>query len=569
MPRQTPHRRSRRSRYRLALIGTIAGLSLLTPGAASASSGQVSIIQDDTLMLNNPAGAAAQMRALGADQVRVAVRWQTLAPDPNSFRAPRQFRAADPAAYRASAWAPYDAIVRAATADGIQVNFNVVGGAPLWATGPRMPHAGAYPYHQWEPSPVAFRAFMTALGKRYSGSYDPRTHRVSPGDASDLPRVAFWSIWNEPDYGPSLAPQVLPGHRGVEDSPRMYRQLVAAAWSALHATGHGSDTFILGELAPRGVSFSFGNFNGMLPLVFVRALYCVDPRYRPLSGRAAALRGCPTTRQARAMFRRHNPALFEPSGFSDHPYMRWYPPNREENAPPVPHFGALVKQFSSLGTIRNLQWALDRAQRAYGSNRHLPIWNTEFGYLTSPPKRIWRKNHYPYVSPTTAALYDNWAEYLSYKNPRIASFEQYLLQDPAAPTPANNYGGFASGLLTFKGARKPGYAAWRMPVFMPRQTAQSPTQPLEVWGAARPAHYGFEDAPATQENVLLLFKPDGASTYSVLDSVGLRPGPGYFDVREQFPSSGTLMTEWTYPAGSLLAPSGKAVFSRPVQVTVK
>ena len=115
-----------------------------------------------------------------------------------------------------------------------------------------------------------------------------------PGDAGDLPRVSFWSIWNEPDYGPSLAPQGVPGDLTVENSPRMYRRLLDAAWAALQATGHtpATDTILFGELAPRGEK-RWGVFSGMKPLVFLRALYCVDSRYRPLRGTRGAGQGMP------------------------------------------------------------------------------------------------------------------------------------------------------------------------------------------------------------------------------------------------------------------------------------
>src|SRR5437588_179799 len=117
--------------------------------------------------------------------------------------------------------------------------------------------------------------FARALAIRYSGSYNPRLKRIAPPDRADLPRVTFWSIWNEPDYGPSLAPQGAPGNLRVENSPRMYRNLLDAAWSALQRTGHGRDKGLFGELAPRGMNY-WGVFSGMKPRVLVRALYCVD-----------------------------------------------------------------------------------------------------------------------------------------------------------------------------------------------------------------------------------------------------------------------------------------------------
>ena len=51
-----------------------------------------------------------------------------------------------------------------------------------------------------------------------------------------------------------------------------------------------------------------------------------------------------------------------------------------------------------------------------------------------------------YVSPGTAAAYYNWAEYISWRNPRMRSFAQFRFYDPYAPLQSNDWGGFASGL---------------------------------------------------------------------------------------------------------------------------
>ena len=543
----------------------------------------VSIIQDDPQLLRNPAATLLRFRQLGAQQVRVAVRWYYIAPDPNSFRAPARFNAANPASYSNAGWAPYDAIVRDATADGIEVNFNVVGGAPLWATGggmPKLAKSQGYPFYQWEPSSFAFWQFMQALGTRYSGNYNPQARRIERDNRNDLPRVSFWSIWNEPDYGPSLAPQALPGHPGVPDSPRMYRGLVDAAWSALRLTGHGSDGFLFGELAPRATPQAFGDFNGMLPTTFVQSLYCLGSNYQPLRGTAAALQGCPTTAAGTRAFVAQNPGLFKATGFSDHAYMRWFPPNDEQNfnsgAVPVPYpsnvWAQLVRGFTSLGTIGNLSSMLKRSLAAYGWHKQLMIWNTEFGYITSPPKKPNKVNADPYIPPATAAYYDNWAEYLSWKNPQMASFEQYLMEDPLPALQSNNYGGFASGLLFYGGRQKAGYAAWRLPIFLPNTTASSPRRPLEVWGDVRPAYYADVDNPySSVQSAELLFEPHSHGRWILLEAVTVTNPDGYFEVPVRFPSSGTLIIRWYYPADDKLfgSAAGAAVFSRPVQVTVK
>ncbi len=539
----------------LAMVGTLTG-------GASASHLQVSMFQDDAKVLTDPAGTLLHLRQLGANQLRIAVRWLSYAPKPNSFKRPH-IDATKPSAYPAAAWAPLDAAVRDAAAQGIAINFNVVGGAPLWATGPGMPRTGSFPYHNWEPNAALYGQFVRALGTRYSGNYTPATKRLSPGNPADLPRVDFWSIWNEPTYGPSLAPQALPGVPGpVEYSPRLYRSLLNAAWGALRATGHGADTILFGEVTPRNNTLAtnkFGNFNGMWPLQWLRALYCVDSSYHELRGSAATLRGCPANGAVSARFVSQNPVLFHAGGFADHPYSDWLPPNRDLIPSP---------NGTGLAEIGNLERALNRLVAVYHQHKVFPIWNTEFGYITSPPKRPNPKDRHPWPSQPTAAYYDNWAEYISWKDPRIMSFDQYELQDPFPALPTNDYGLFASGLINYNGTPKPGYAAWRMPLYLPVTSASRGTS-LEVWGDVRPVRFTRLDVPYDNETVQILYRPAGSQKWQVQDIVPIGSPEGYFDVHETFPGSGTVELSWTYPNDPLLGLGGSTVYSRQVQITLR
>jgi hypothetical protein len=544
----------------------VAALALLTLPAcrAVAAASQQAMLEDDIQLMDNPAGTLAQLRLLGVQRVRVAVRWYYIAPRPHSRRMPGHFNPGDPAAYPAGNWAIWDEIVRDAAQNGIGLDFNPMGGAPLWAEGSGAPPGNTNP--NWEPSPTQFRQFVHALGVRYSGSYDPKLKRTVR-DSNDLPRVSFWSVWNEPDYGPSLAPQGVMGHLTIENSPRMYRNLVAAAWTALAQTGHVHDTFVIGELAPRGFPF-WGVYSGMKPLTFMRALYCVDANYRPLRGAAAAARGCPATAAGSHQFRARNPGLFKAGGLSDHPYMRWYPPNAEEQPDP---------QYSSLAEIGNLERAADRLQRVYGSSRRMPIWDTEFGYITTPPKHDnqyepSKPHHQPWPSQSKAAYYLNWAEYISWRNPRMASFFQYLLHDPLPSLRSNDWGGFASGLLSYNFSPKVTYSAWRLPLFMPHSAGRH-GQSLEVWGCVRPAHYAILDTGQPQ-TAQIQFAPASGGGYTTLQTVtiGSTSASCYFDRRLSFPGSGSVRLSWTYPAGDPLlgnyGPGGHTVYSRTLQVTV-
>ena len=271
----------------------------------------------------------------------------------------------------------------------------------------------------------------------------------------------------------------------------------------------------------------------MKPLQFLRALYCVDSRYRQLRGSAAALRGCPTTAAASRRFRAQNPALFSASGLALHFWSRWYAPNVDFEHDP---------DYAGLPQIPHVQKVLDALQRAYRSSKKLSIYNTEYGYLTDPPNADVGYPGHPFPSPTTAAGWLNWAEYLEWKNPRIQSFAQYVLTDSPSLSPGP-YTGWSSGLITYTGQQKPTYGAWRMPLYLPSTSTYSGGS-LEVWGCLRPARYAIADTGQGQ-TAQIQFAPSGSSDYTTVATAGVNdPNNCYFDRRIQFPGSGTVRVQW-------------------------
>jgi hypothetical protein len=546
-------------------------MALSVPSVALASHGQVAILQDDTNLLQNPGLTLREMRHLGVEMVRATVRWSSIAPAGSSRHRP-SFNATDPNAYPARGWAPYDAVVRNASADGIRVLFTLSGFAPLWAQGPNPGRFSAHysPDFAFEPSATQFGKFVRAIGRRYSGTFTP------PGESSPLPRVSAWELWNEPNFGEDLAPQAIDGSR-ILYAPRMYRGLAGAAWGALGATGHGGDTIIIGAFAAKGAQVGPrpgapqglpGTYGETKPLVFVRELYCLDPRLRPYRGAAARARGCPANAAGSRRFRAQNPVLFKASGFSDHPYMlsSGRPPTRADSGDP---------SYAEFPELPRFGRFLDRIQRVYRSGKHFPIWNTEYGYLTNPPNRS-----HGYVSPATAGYFINWAEYLSWRNPRIASTMQYLLYDPNPTVGTPEYGGFASGLVFYPtvmgGGPKASYYAYRLPIYLPRTTTR-PGGKLEVWGAVRPAPYALLDTGEPQY-VQIQFHPASGGSWQTIQTLRITDPHGYFDSRVAFPSSGQVRISWTYPptdgalSSSLVTgytePLG-ATSSRTVQISIK
>ena len=80
---------------------------------------------------------------------------------------------------------------------------------PVWAS--RCKHRTA----TCKPDPKAYRAFVTALGRRYSGSYADENQ-----GGGVLPRVTRWSLLNEPNQPGWLTPAVRAARAGGSWRPR-------------------------------------------------------------------------------------------------------------------------------------------------------------------------------------------------------------------------------------------------------------------------------------------------------------------------------------------------------------
>jgi hypothetical protein len=519
------------------LVSGCGGKSTPSPTPAptpARSTPLVSIFEAQHQLVADPAATLTELRGLGVGVVRVFVPWAALAPRPLSRTAPRGFDAASPAAYPASRWAPYDAIVRAARPRGIAVYFSLEGPAPLWAAGreapPNSPGNGGF----WKPSPVPYGAFVHAVGTRYSGHY-------VPAGGAPLPRVSIWSLWNEPNDGPELAPQATHDST-VEASAAVYRRLLDQGWKALETSGHGGDEILIGELAPYGQSIGRnvpGDYGEMVPLRFVRALYCVNSSLQPLRGTAATLRGCPATAAGSQQFAKLHPALFQATGMAVHPYpgTGQLPPSLVLSTSP---------DFANLAALPKLARLLDSVAATYGSSRQLPLYSTEYGYFTNPP--------FPAgAPPALAAAYLNWAEYITWRDPRIRSFDQYLLTDPSATSPSK----FVTGLEYANGRRKPSYAAWRMPIYLPLSRAKSGAA-LEVWGCVRPAPHARTATGHLQQARIELRV---AGRWQTEQTISVPPSSCYFDTRVRFTSGGVVRLAWSYPHGS-------TIYSRGVPITL-
>lgn len=489
---------------------------------AQASHTQLALFESDGDLQHDPSGTMARLRSLGVGAVRVYVEWSSIAPNPESSTRPN-FDAADPNAYPAGAWNYLDGVVQAAQANHIALDFLVTGGAPSWANGANVPR-GFNRHFAWQPSAREYGDFVHAVGLRYGHS------------------VHYWEIWNEPNFGEDLGPQAVQGSR-YSLAPGMYRGLVDAAWQSLNSAVSGGKTIVIGQLAARGLGPSRpdrshpeglpGNFGQTKPLQFIRTLYCVDSRYRFLTGQAARVAGCPTNGAGRRQFTRQHPGLFSAQGFGIHPYPQGLPPTKEASHDP---------DYVAFAEIPKLERTLDRLQKLWRSRKRFAIYNNEYGYVTHPPANG------AFASPSNAALYINWAEYLSWRDSRVATYMQYLLTDPIL----NGSSQFYSGLLFPSGEPKPGYQAYRMPLFLPSSSTRR-GRSLEVWGGVRPAHFGGSSVAAIQ------WRRGRSGAWRTVTTVTLRDPRGYFDVRVKFPGSGYVQVTWNPATGTALTSRIQAV----------
>jgi hypothetical protein len=456
------------SRTTRLLILAFAIGALLVP-SAQASPAQTSIMMDDDLLLyrndDTAAKALVAMKKIGVDTVRVTVLWKVVAENArpskaeiakltgskkeNARKQARRFKATNPSTYPRRNWDRFDNLVRSAARAGIKIYFNVTGPGPAWAH-TKPPNAQRSLHATWKPRPSAYKQFVTAVGKRFDGTY-----RDENGDRSVLPRVSFWSLWNEPNQAGWLTPQ---WENGVPASPGLYRKLYQYGYRGLLASGHyvGKDLILMGETAPLG-SDAKGPKTPMRPGLFLREL---------ATGAGAA-----------ADFAARGPLVA--NGYAHHPYTKNVPPTVADPNPDA----LTMANISTLGTL------LDglSAQTSGAIPVGLPLFMTEFGFETNPP------DPFSGVPLNDQAKFNTIGEFMAWQNPRIASQAQFLYRDvdPVRSHPKTSkafWFTYQSGLFFRNGTPKPSLGAYQMPFLAFNSNTLDPTTGAPIyslWGQLR------------------------------------------------------------------------------------
>jgi hypothetical protein len=522
-----------------------------SPARALASSTLETTLMDDQALIYSSPGVVQQTlqqaAAIGIDRIKVSMVWYIVAPDPTSTGRPG-FNAADPNSYPQGAWDRYDQIVRLAQQLGLKIYFQIDPPAPRWAIPPGEPlqdqRVG------WAPSANEFEQFVEAVGRRYSGTFRPPSESQGgggnqscflgfcsgggssppPPPGSPLPRVSYWSIWNEPN----LPGWLNPWYDGSELlEPPIYRALLNAAWDGLASTGHSTatDTFLVGEVA---------NSGQQPPIPFMRALYCVDARDRYLTGSAASHFGCPSG--SRADFVRSNPALFGASGVAHHPYGFNDPPDR-----PYP-----LKGWITMFNLDKLERVINGIFASYGRlpRGGVPMYLTEYGYESNPPNPFVRN------SAVQQAVWLNEAEYMAWRDPYVRSLNQFELAD-SAPNRAQQAGSYAYWAASFQtglefedGQPKPSFFAFRIPIWVPRAHRHH----VVIWGQLRPANH------SQVQYAVIQYARRGAPAFRQLRVVPTVNPEGFVFTRVTIPAPGVIRIAWLDSA------TGTVDYSRYVSV---
>jgi hypothetical protein len=377
---------------KLAALAVVVVLAACCAARASATRNlQVGIADSGSAYFQEPATFYPDLAALHAQLLRVQLHW-------GGTLGVTTGRPADPTdpADPAYDWSRYDAIVLAAADQGVELVFSIFG-TPPWANGGQLPTRA--------PRRAAdLEDFSFAAALRYGGAFMRE-------DGTVLPRVRYWTAWNEPNLPIGLVPQWkrVRGHWVIQ-SAIDYARICNAVVTGVHGTLIPGERVACGDTAPRGNNAPTSSRPTTSPLAFLRAM------------------------------KKAGAAGFD--AYAHHPY----PSGPSETPTTRPTSTTAV-------TFGNLDVLIAEVTRLYA---HKPIWLDEYGYQTNPP------DHGVGVSPAKQARYVTQSIALARANPRVTMLLWFLVRDES------RLAGWQSGLETATGIRKPAFAAFAQAALDPQ-----------------------------------------------------------------------------------------------------
>ncbi|MER3409979.1 MAG: hypothetical protein C4306_07750 [Thermoleophilia bacterium] len=366
-----------------------AGLLLVSPAAPAAPGMLVGIYDEPETLYGSPEVSFPLLRALRVQVLRLNLYWGGRF----GVAKRRPFNGADPndPAYD---WDAYDRTLRYAERFGIKVVLTIFG-TPAWANGGKGLNRAPSSFEE-------LRKFAFAAATRYSGTW-------TDDAGNPLPRVLYWTAWNEPNNPVFLSPQYRrQGTRWVVQSAIDYAKICRAVYQGVHATLVADEKVACGVTAPRGNNNPTSSRPSVAPIAFLRAAW-------------------------KAGLRRFD-------AYAHHPYYT-YP----QETPTTRPRGTLKPEQAAI-TMATIDLLADELRRLYGPTR---IWITEYGYQTNPPDPFFG------VSWQKQAEYLRQAFAIARRHPQIDMMLWFLLRDEP------RLSGWQSGLMTAAGKKKPAFLAFQ------------------------------------------------------------------------------------------------------------
>ncbi len=381
---------------------------------------------------------------------------------------------------RRRAGATFDAIVRAAAARGVGLDLALEAPAPLWATGPGVPprhgvrvprRLGAVAHGVRAVRPRGRHPLQRPLQARRASSPAPAGGLLVDLERAKLrpaARAAGRSTTRR-SRSPPLSTAGCSTRRGARSRP----------------TGHGHDTVLIGEIAPRGHHGRRqpGELLGHGPAALHPGAVL---RGRLAASAPGASRRPSAAARRRARGRRRSrdkhPALFRAAGFAFHPYPQGFAPN-------VGTPDGLGADYADLPQLHKLERTLDGALSAYGSSTRFPLYDTEFGYQTNPPEATISRA----VHPTRAAAFDEPG--------RVHELARCVASCPGTSTswptrPRRQQLRHRPAVLRRQAERRSTTRSGCRSTCRSRRRRAGTR--LEVWGCVRPAHYPMQHSKVPQ-----------------------------------------------------------------------
>lgn len=366
-----------------AALASVAVAALSAAAAGAAPGLKLGIADSGNAYFSPPAVFYPDLGRLHAQVLRVHLNWGGRL----GVATRRPVDGADPSdpAYD---WSRYDAIVLAASAENVEVMFSIFG-SPAWANGGQLPTRA--PRRASD-----LLDFSFAAAQRYGGEF-------MRDDGTVLPRVRFWSAWNEPNLTIGLVPQWKRVRgRWVIQSAIDYARICNAVVDGVRGTLIRGERIACGDTGPRGNNAPTGERPTTSPIAFLRAM------------RKAGATGF--------------------DAYAHHPY-----PSGPSETPTTRPAASTAVTFGNLDTL------IAEVTRLYGRKE---IWIDEYGYQTDPPDGGLG------VPPAKQARYLTQSVALARRNPRVTMLLWFLVRDEQRLI------GWQSGLETWDGVHKPAFAAF-------------------------------------------------------------------------------------------------------------